>query len=176
MEIAMSTAAYHKEWKRLHPDKVREYARRGYLKHKEAKKLYAQKNAAHIARLKYLAAQKPERKARQNQKTLARYYAKKHEPEFRAKRKAILNARRSRFGASLDVAVLAQMEAIRQRGTHCPHCGYFTAAPAAHIDHLTPLARGGTSTAGNMVVSCGPCNRSKHTKMPIEFIWERAAQ
>lgn len=37
------------------------------------------------------------------------------------------------------------------------------------IDHFIPLARGGTNWPDNIRVSCRPCNRSKHAKMPWEW-------
>ena len=42
--------------------------------------------------------------------------------------------------------------------------GWFTAAPGtswAQVDHVTPLAKGGTNDLANLVLSCGPCNVAK---------------
>ena len=38
-----------------------------------------------------------------------------------------------------------------------------------HIDHIVPLARGGTHTADNIQVLCYQCNTQKGSKDPIEF-------
>jgi len=38
------------------------------------------------------------------------------------------------------------------------------------MDHLIPLARGGSSTKDNLVPSCKDCNTKKQSMMPIE--WE----
>lgn len=37
------------------------------------------------------------------------------------------------------------------------------------VDHRIPLSRGGSNSIGNLVVSCMPCNRSKHDKLPSEW-------
>lgn len=37
------------------------------------------------------------------------------------------------------------------------------------MDHRIPLARGGTNSRANIVLSCKPCNRSKGARMPSEF-------
>lgn len=38
------------------------------------------------------------------------------------------------------------------------------------IDHVIPLAKGGTNNARNIVLSCPKCNRSKGAKLPQEFM------
>jgi 5-methylcytosine-specific restriction endonuclease McrA len=38
-----------------------------------------------------------------------------------------------------------------------------------HIDHVIPLAKGGSHTAANLCCSCATCNLSKGAKMPEEF-------
>jgi len=39
-----------------------------------------------------------------------------------------------------------------------------------HVEHLTPLSRGGTNHSWNLVMSCQPCNNTKYTKTAEEFI------
>lgn len=38
-----------------------------------------------------------------------------------------------------------------------------------HIDHRIPVSRDGANTAGNIVISCAPCNLSKSNKLPHEW-------
>ena len=54
------------------------------------------------------------------------------------------------------------------RGTECPYCG----APAYHIDHKTPLAKGGSHTWDNIEIICETCNFAKNDKTKEEYlIW-----
>jgi hypothetical protein len=36
------------------------------------------------------------------------------------------------------------------------------------MDHIVPVARGGTSTKGNVVPSCLQCNQKKKLTTPVE--------
>lgn len=47
-------------------------------------------------------------------------------------------------------------------------CSYCMAAPVAVLEHFIPVTRGGGTTAGNCLPSCGPCNGRKHGKMPAD--------
>lgn len=38
-----------------------------------------------------------------------------------------------------------------------------------HIDHLTPLSRGGSNSPNNIVIACETCNLSRNNKMPHEW-------
>jgi hypothetical protein len=39
-----------------------------------------------------------------------------------------------------------------------------------HIEHKTPVYRGGTNDPGNLCLSCGPCNEAKGTMTAEEFL------
>lgn len=41
------------------------------------------------------------------------------------------------------------------------------------MDHLLPLARGGTSAKGNIVCACRPCNQSKKLETPVDELFEQ---
>lgn len=53
----------------------------------------------------------------------------------------------------------------RQRG-RCFYCGKVAKLEA---DHVVPIARGGVHSVGNIVASCGPCNRAKWSRTVMEF-------
>lgn len=54
--------------------------------------------------------------------------------------------------------------AIRQQP--CAYCG----GPGGTVDHVVPIARGGTSVRGNLAPACRPCNSSKGTKrFPVQW-------
>jgi 5-methylcytosine-specific restriction endonuclease McrA len=52
----------------------------------------------------------------------------------------------------------------------CHYCGEKFPPKALTMDHVVPLARGGTSTQGNIVPSCRPCNENKKLETPAERI------
>ncbi|MQS39595.1 HNH endonuclease [Streptomyces katsurahamanus] len=47
----------------------------------------------------------------------------------------------------------------------CAYCD----APAEHLDHVVPLAKGGADREENMVPACAPCNLSKGAKTLEEW-------
>ena len=56
----------------------------------------------------------------------------------------------------------------------CAYCKCDLTTPNARpqLDHVQPLAKGGTDSRENLALACGPCNNSKHTKTPKE--WRRS--
>jgi 5-methylcytosine-specific restriction endonuclease McrA len=52
-------------------------------------------------------------------------------------------------------------------GHACVYCG---AAPRQlEVEHIVPIARGGTDLLSNLTLACQPCNRRKATKTAAEF-------
>jgi hypothetical protein len=49
----------------------------------------------------------------------------------------------------------------------CQYCGYF--GDELECDHVHPISRGGTNELGNLITSCGPCNKSKRDKLLFEW-------
>ncbi|MEM7645824.1 MAG: HNH endonuclease [Pseudomonadota bacterium] len=52
----------------------------------------------------------------------------------------------------------------------CYYCQKVFPREALTMDHKTPVARGGTSTKGNVVVACKDCNSNKKSYTPAEMI------
>lgn len=52
---------------------------------------------------------------------------------------------------------LQAMRAAYVTGRPCAFCG----EPAEHLDHITPLARGGTDRPTNLQPLCADCNQRK---------------
>jgi len=55
----------------------------------------------------------------------------------------------------------------------CHHCSGKFKATELTMDHLIPLARGGTSAKGNIVCSCRPCNQTKKLESPTDALFEQ---
>ncbi len=52
---------------------------------------------------------------------------------------------------------------------HCYYCSEVFPPKELTMDHITPLARGGQSTKGNIVAACKVCNTKKRSLMPLEW-------
>lgn len=56
----------------------------------------------------------------------------------------------------------------------CHYCGRKFPPKDLTMDHVVPIARGGRSTKGNVVVSCQACNRQKKLATPAEIALKQA--
>lgn len=54
----------------------------------------------------------------------------------------------------------------------CHYCHEHFSPDELTMDHIIPVARGGTSTKGNVVPACFACNQSKAAQTPAEQILE----
>ena len=52
----------------------------------------------------------------------------------------------------------------------CHYCGKKFPESELTLDHIVPVARGGRSTRGNLVVCCRACNQAKKFLTPAEMI------
>ncbi len=52
----------------------------------------------------------------------------------------------------------------------CHYCGKKFPENELTLDHIVPVARGGRSTRGNLVVCCRACNQAKKYFTPAEMI------
>jgi len=68
--------------------------------------------------------------------------------------------------------------AYRDCDHRCVYCGWDMPFADATLDHVQPIARGGRSQPGNLVVACGPCNRLKADQHPQDFFsrWPSAGE
>ncbi len=53
----------------------------------------------------------------------------------------------------------------------CAHCGLKFNPEQLTMDHLVPLARGGTSAKSNLVPSCKECNAQKKLSTPVDLLF-----
>jgi 5-methylcytosine-specific restriction endonuclease McrA len=58
---------------------------------------------------------------------------------------------------------------MRDCGRRCVYCARPLALDIATLDHVHPVAHGGTHTPGNLVTACARCNRLKGDMLPHEF-------
>ncbi|MFB7171857.1 HNH endonuclease [Streptomyces sp. NPDC056254] len=61
----------------------------------------------------------------------------------------------------MPVSKRLRYEILRRDNHTCRYCGATAPAVPLRIDHVVPVALGGTDTADNLVTSCEPCNNGK---------------
>jgi 5-methylcytosine-specific restriction enzyme A len=55
----------------------------------------------------------------------------------------------------------------------CHYCGKKCSKDELTMDHIVPVARGGKSVKGNVVVCCFACNQSKGLSTPVDIILDK---
>jgi 5-methylcytosine-specific restriction endonuclease McrA len=58
----------------------------------------------------------------------------------------------------------------------CHYCRKKFAPKELTLDHVVPLARGGTSTPGNVVPACRACNTEKKLDTPVDQLLKQIAK
>ena len=78
--------------------------------------------------------------------------------------KAAQNCQRRNFSVSERSAVYTKTEG------HCAICGKFVPYTEFTVDHIVPLAKGGSNDLSNLQCACGVCNRIKQDILPEELM------
>lgn len=63
-----------------------------------------------------------------------------------------------------------RLEILKRDGRICAYCRLELSEDSFVLDHLIPIAKGGTSRRFNLVTSCQPCNERKQDQDPIQFL------
>jgi 5-methylcytosine-specific restriction endonuclease McrA len=89
-------------------------------------------------------------------------------PKGLAYQRAFTNRARARRAAALVCPLRPahiRLLYVLQGGA-CFYCGRESRLT---MDHIIPLARGGTDEPANCVLACGSCNSSKNAKLPLDW-------
>lgn len=118
----------------------------------------AEKRAAIEEKKAFFSAMAPdEKKARQ--RAQVKEWLKSNPEKRRVQRRNDRHVRRARIKGNGGSITAKELEALRSRhGKRCAYCG---ARGRMTIDHIVPLARGGTHEARNIQFLCAPCNSAK---------------
>ena len=76
-------------------------------------------------------------------------------------------ARQKNNGGSHSLADIRELIAAQRN--RCAYCRVKLGS-AYHVDHIVALARGGSNDKRNLQILCAPCNQSKSSRDPIEFM------
>jgi hypothetical protein len=144
-------AAHKKQWQQ--GESYKTYQKRYYQEHKE--------ELSQQARANYLAHQ--EERLECQRLYLRTVQGRMVDKAHKQKRKA-----QKRASAGSYTAKQLQEQVKRQK-SKCYYCK--TKLPEIyHVDHIVPLARGGSNDISNIVVTCPTCNMSKSYKLLHEWI------
>jgi 5-methylcytosine-specific restriction endonuclease McrA len=144
---------------------------------KSAAREYRAENAAKISeKRKSMLGKLREQKAAWNARNKERaretgrtWYAK-NKDRLKPNRKAAKALRRA-AGSTDRHTVESLLRAQRGRCACCKKVAGF--GSPYHLDHIVPVARGGTNERGNLQILCPSCNLQKSAKDPIDFMQSR---
>ncbi len=74
-------------------------------------------------------------------------------------------SRAKRVGLSKKV----RFEVFKRDSFTCQYCGAHPPATILHVDHIRPVAEGGTNEIDNLITACQPCNSGKGA-IPLEAV------
>lgn len=170
---------YSKKWRAENPEKVKKAARKTKAKNADKIKAYNKKyRQEHPEVAREWQCAHPEnvkirnKKRKTNHPEEVKAEQKKWNDAHPENRKANKHKHRARlknaegsFTAD-DIKLLLK----RQHG-NCVVCGK-NIKKKYHIDHVMPLARGGSNKPSNLQLLCPDCNFRKNAKHPIDFMQE----
>lgn len=154
-----------REYYEVNPQKVRERNRKYYEanaeKRREARRKWAKANPEkNRAQASKWAKANPEKiKERKRQYVLSH---PEKMSEYRRNRRA---RKRAASGKHTAADIIAQLKRQKRKCYYC-HCKL---TDQYHVDHVIPLARGGSNGPENLVIACPTCNCSKNDKLPHEW-------
>lgn len=151
-----------KRWRAKNAGHLARYRRARYLAHKEEENTW--NRAYHAANREYIID-----RLRQYREANREYFRqwKKANLEKQRQYKQDRQARLANAEGSHSQAEVWQMLEDQQ------HLCAFCETPLMgkfHVDHLTPLRRGGSDSWQNLAISCPSCNTSKGRKTAEEFM------
>jgi 5-methylcytosine-specific restriction endonuclease McrA len=120
-----------------------------------------------------LTGDKLARRKEQN-KASAKAWAKANPEKFASHMRIHASKRRAQKHQSGGKHTSADLaEILTAQGGCCAYCRISLKRAKKHVDHIVPLARGGSNGRENIQYLCAPCNQAKSAKDPIDFAQSR---
>ena len=76
-------------------------------------------------------------------------------------------ARAKNSGGTHTASHLAEI--LKAQGNRCAYCRSDLKRAKKNVDHIIPLARGGSNGRANLQYLCRPCNQSKSARDPVAY-------
>lgn len=194
---AEAQKAYKAAYRKANADKIRQYNAEYRALNPEKTKAWTAKyiaeNAEKVRKTRTKTANQPERKAymksyaNQNKAVLndrKKHWAETNPDKVIATTRAYYANNKDDFLVRSHKRRQAQRESGQmsrgiykrlmsiQRGL-CVVCRSDLKETGRHLDHIMPLALGGTNTDDNAQLLCPACNLSKSAKHPVDFMQQR---
>lgn len=64
-----------------------------------------------------------------------------------------------------EIGKKTRFEVFKRDGFTCQYCGNHPPAVVLHVDHIHPVAEGGTNDQDNLITSCEACNLGKGARL-----------
>ena len=72
-------------------------------------------------------------------------------------------------GTRKSLSKRIRFEVFKRDGFTCQYCGSHPPSVVLHVDHVHPVAEGGTNDIDNLITSCEGCNQGKGAKLLSEI-------
>jgi hypothetical protein len=144
-------------WRAANPDALKATAKKA-----NAKRRLLRPPGIDASRRKWL--EKPENKAKARAAIAAWQAAN---PD--AIRTATRNRRARLTNAQGEHTAADLAEILTAQGNRCAYCRADLRRRKKHVDHIKPLARGGSNGRSNLQYLCAPCNQAKSARDPIDY-------
>jgi len=159
-------ARYAARWYVDHKEEVLQYQDQYRIDHKEKiRQDGAKYNADHKVKRAQYHAEYYINHAEEKQR-----YRQGHLPEraaYQAKRRALkVGALIGATANQLNEIAEVYRRAKEASKVRCYLCGKLIPLGHRHVDHITPLSKGGQHRPSNLAVACDTCNAHKHDKIP----------
>ncbi|WP_428491742.1 HNH endonuclease [Rhodopila sp.] len=139
----------------------KEYNRRTAVARRAQNTIWMRNNKEHVRR--YTAEHKEHR----------RTYIKEYRKQFPEKHKAHKRNRRARLAGVTGSHTPSEIQEIKElQGWRCSNCKV-SIRKKYHVDHIMPIALGGSNDKCNLQILCPTCNLSKNAKHPVAWAQEQ---
>jgi 5-methylcytosine-specific restriction endonuclease McrA len=191
-------AAYGKQWKQNNPDKVREGRLREYAKpgvkeyranyyvtnkerfQKQHRDNYLKNRQKRIDYTREWNLRNPEYRRQhylsncERDRRRSSEWKKNNPDKVRAWARTGSALRRARVKGLPGQHTPSDLrEILKAQGYRCANCRADLRKAKKHVDHIMPLALGGSNDRANIQYLCAPCNLTKAAKDPIAFAREQ---